>query len=87
MWSFSGQAEVVGDRSRWLQAVGGCGAGGGGAGLAIPGQLSWVWVRRKARGHGSRGRGSQGGGGLMAREEVSGSQASQLWALDYTSPS
>lgn len=28
MWSISGQAEIVGDRSRWLQAAGGCGEGG-----------------------------------------------------------
>lgn len=58
VWSISGQAEIVGDRSRWLQAAGGCGEGG--AGLAIPGQLGWAWMWRKARWTWESGAGESG---------------------------
>lgn len=71
---FSGQAKDVGNWSRWLQAAGVCGAGQRRAGPRRPGAAR-PGVDAEKGGMGTGGW-RRGGGGLMAREEASGSQAS-----------
>ena len=63
------RSEPVASGGRWVR-------GGGEPASRFQGSSAGRGCGGRLGGHGSRGRGSQGGGGLMAREEVSGSQAS-----------